>query len=256
MPQGVVPSRDDTLGFWRYMTIANFKVFVEGWLNRSAGSFTVGGFDFLLQAMNDARRAAQRDHVFELLRTQDCYLTTSAAGADWSTGCKTTPSGATAVLMRRIDTIWQYAPTTIGATTAYLPTARIPFDSSGDLKRNLPVVDTSFLTVNQPNLFIQTQFGYSVGTSLYVNGVNSGTATYKLFGVKWLDDLTGASTSDDPFLTYFTDWYRQATVMALNTYLKDSERFPIDVTLLTRAWESVKTFDGQIANMGEQANLE
>lgn len=238
------------------MTIANFKIFVEGWLNRTAGSFTIGGFDYLLQAMNDARRAAQRDHMFELLRTQDCYLTTSAAGAAWTTECKTTPGGATAVLMRRVDSVWQYSPTTISSTTVYLPTARIPFDTSGDLKRNLPVVDTQYLTVNQPNPFIQTQFAYAVGTKLYVNGVNSDTATYKLFGIRWLDDLTGASTEDDPFLTYFTDWYRMATVMALNTYLKDSERFAIDVSLLNRAWESVKAFDGQVANMGEQANLD
>lgn len=238
------------------MTIANFKTFVEGWLNRSAGSFTVSGFDMLLQAMNDARRAAQRDHMFELLRTQDCFLTTSAAGASWTTGCKTTPGGATAVLMRRVDSIWQYSSTVINSATVYIPTARVPFDTSGDLKRNLPVVDTAFQTVNQPNPFIQTQFGYAVGTQLYVNGVNSGTATYKLFGIRWLDDLDGASTTDDPFLTYFTDWYRMATVMALNTYLKDSERFAIDVSLLNRAWESVKAFDGQIANMGEQANLD
>lgn len=237
------------------MTIANFKVMVEAWLNRSTGSFTVNSFDCLLAAMNDARRAAQRDHDFELLRTQDCFLTTSAAGADWSTGCKTTPGGATAVLMKRIDSVWQYSTTTISASTAYLPTARVPFDTSGDLKRNLPVVDTAFLTVNQPNPFIQNQFAYAVGTKLYVNGVNTTTATYKLFGIKWSDDLTGAE-SPDIFLTYFTDWFRIATIAALNTYLKDSERFMIDVTMLNRSWEAVKQMDGTIANMGEQSNLD
>ena len=237
------------------MTIANFKTFVEAWLNRTTGSFTVGSFDCLLAAMNDARRAAQRDHDFELLRTQDSFLTTSAGGADWSTGCKATPGGATAQLMKRVDSVWQYSTTTIGATTVYLPTARVPFDTSGDLKRNLPVVDTAYLTVNQPNPFIQTQFAYSVGTKLCVNGVNSSTATYKLFGIAWLDDLAG-SESPDIFLTYFTDWFRMATVAALNTYLKDAERFAIDLTILDRAWQSVKQHDGTVANMGEQSNLD
>ena len=238
------------------MTIANFKTFVEGWLNRSAGSFTVGGFDFLLQAMNDARRAAQRDHDFELLRTQDCFITTSAAGASWSTGCKTTPGGATARLMKRIDSVWQYSTTTISAATAYLPTARIPFNTSGDLKRSLPVVDTQYVVINQPNPFVQQQFAYSVGTNLYITGINTSTSTVMLFGIKWADDLTGSDTTDDPFLTYFTDWYRIATVAALNTYLKDAERFPVDMAMLNRAWESVKQMDGTIANMGEQANLD
>lgn len=238
------------------MTIANFKLFVEGWLNRAAGSFTVGGFDFLLQAMNDARRAAQRDHDFELLRTQDCYLTTSALGADWSTGCKTTPGGATAILMKRIDSVWQYASGSDGTNSGYIVTARVPFDTSGDLKRNLPVVDTAFTTVNQPNPFIQTQFAYCVGTKMFMNGVNTSTATYKLFGIKFFDDLTSGSTTDDPWLTYFTDWYRMATVAALNTYLKDDQRFQIDMAMLNRAWSSVKQMDGVIANMGEQANLD
>jgi hypothetical protein len=237
------------------MTIANFKVMVEAWMNRSTGSFTVGSFDCLLAAMNDARRAAQRDHDFELLRTQEAYLTTSAGGADWATGCKTTPGGGTAQLMKRVDSVWQYAATSISGSTFYLPTARIPFDTSGDLKRNLPVVDTQFLTTNQPNPFVQTQFAYSVGTLLYVNGITTSTSVVKLFGIKYLDDLTGAE-SPDIFLTYFTDWFRIATIFNLNTYLKDSERFPIDVQMLTRTWESVKQMDGSISNMGEQSNLD
>lgn len=237
------------------MTISNFKTFVEGWLNRTSGSFTVGGFDYLLQAMNDARRAAQRAHVFELLRTEDAYLTTSAAGALWTTGCKTTPGGATAILMRRIDEIWQYAPGTIDGSTVYLRTARIMFNTSGDLKRELPVVDSRFpLIANQQTLWVQNLMGYAVGPKLFVTGTSTTSATYKLVGVQWLDDLTGAETPDI-FLTYFTDWFRMATVMALNTYLKDDERFAIDTTLLSAAWQSVKTFDGQVANMGEQANL-
>lgn len=238
------------------MTIANFKTFVEGWLNRSAGSFTVNGFDYLLQAMNDARRAAQRAHVFELLRTEDAYIATSAAGATWTTGCKTTPGGATSILMRRLDEIWQYSAGTIDSTTCYLRTARIQFNTSGDLKRELPVQNGNFpLIANQNQLWVQNMMGYAVGTKLYVTGTATTAANYKLVGIRWLDDLDSNSTEDDPFLTYFTDWYRMATVMALNTYLKDSERFAIDVTLLSRAWESVKTFDGQVANMGEQSNL-
>lgn len=236
------------------MTIANFKALVESWLNRTTGSFTIGTTDCLLAAMNDARRAAQRAHNFELLRTNGCFLATSATGAAWTTGCKTTPGGATAILMKRIDSIWQYATTTIGGSTVYLPTARIRFDTSGDLKRSLPVVDTGYYTVNQQTPFTQDMFGYVIGTNLYVTTVTTST-NLMLFGIQWMDDLTG-SESPDIFLTYFTDWFRIATVFFLNTYLKDNERFQIDEVQLAAAFKSMCAMDGDVANMGEVANLD
>lgn len=236
------------------MTIANFKAMVEAWLNRTAGSFTQNGVDNLLNAMNDARRMAMRDHDFELLRTGDCYLTCHSGGSDWSTGCTTTPAGGTAQLMKRVDSIWQYGSQVIGATTYYIPTARIPFNTQGDLKRNLPVINMQFLTINQVNPFTQDVFGYAVGTKMFITGTPS-AANYKLYGIKWLDDLTG-SESPDIFLTYFTDWFRVATVFCLNTYLKDAERFQIDVVSMNRSFASVCQMDGTIANMGEQANLD
>lgn len=223
-------------------------------MNRTAGSFTVGTQDNLLNAMNDARRAAQRAHNFELLRTGDAYLTTSSGGAPWTTGCKTTPGGGTAILMKRIDSVWQYSSTVISSTTYYIPTARVPFDTSGDLKRNLPVVNTAYLTVNQQTPFVTAQFAYVVGINLFCTAI-PGTATYKLYGIQWMDDLTG-SEGPDIFLTYFTDWFRIATIFFLNTYLKDNERFPIDAQVLSAAFKSMTQMDGDVANMGEQANLD
>lgn len=236
------------------MTIANFKLMIESWLNRNTGSFTQNGVDNLLNAMNDARRMAMRDHDFELLRTGDCYISTHAGGADWSTGCFTTPALSVQQKMKRIDSIWQFSTMNVGASAYYVPTARIPFNTQGDLKRDLPVVDMQFLTINQPQPFVPIVYGYAVGTTLFVTGITS-AATYKLYGIKWLDDLTG-SESPDIFLTYFTDWFRTATVFCLNNYLKDSERFNIDVSSMSRAWSSVCQMDGTIANMGEQSNLD
>lgn len=236
-------------------TITAFKQQVANMMNRTLASLnSVNSQDMLLMAMNDARRQAQRDHEFELHRTEDAYLSTHLGGVNWMTGCKTTPGGATAQLMKRVDEVWLYSPYTIGATTYYPRTTRIPFDYTGQFKRNLPMIVDRVTTTQAASITQQNIFAYANGTQLFISA--SGTLTpYKLVGIKFLDDLTG-SEDPDVFLTYFTDWFRYATISALNVYLKDSERFPIDATILARLWQSVKTLDGTIANMGESVNLE
>lgn len=234
------------------MTISNFKSMVAAYVNRSTSALTVNSQDLLLQAMNDARRQAQREHAFELLRTEDAYLSTSVAGGLWATGCKTTPGGATAILMRRVDEVWNYTTAT-SPSTNYPRTTRIDFSYSGQFKRELPTANLR-VTVPSQDYTVQNQFAYVIGTKLYVTTVTTATI-YKLVGIEFLDDLTG-SESPDIFLTYYTDWFKYATIAALNVYLKDSERFPIDAALMERMWTSVKNHDGSIANMGESISLD
>lgn len=236
-------------------TIAHFKQTVANMMNRSLASLnSVNSEDMLLMAMNDARMAAQRSHEFELLRTEDAYLSTHLGGANWMTGCKTVPSGSTALLMKRIDSVWNYSAYVVGASTYYARTTRVPFDYSGRFNRELSIVDRQFNPNQSSSVTAMDQFAYATGDQLFVTTISTATP-YKLVGIKFLDDLTGAE-SPDVFLTYFTDWFRYATIAALNVYLKDSERFPIDTTVLANLWQSVKTLDGTIANMGESVNLD
>ena len=238
------------------MTLANFKSLVAGYVNRTAASLTsVNSQDILLDSINTARRAAQRDHTFELNRFEDAYLTTSAAGAAWTTGCKTTPGGATAVLMRRVDEVWNYSTATIGATTYYPRTTRIDFSYSGQFKREMVTVSNNQSVSSPQDYYVQNKFAYATGVNLYVTTVVDATETYKLVGIKWLDDLADGDAADI-FLTYYTDWLKWATLAQLNVYLKDNERFPVDMQVMNRAWESVKQHDGSISNMGESTSLD
>ncbi len=240
------------------MTLANFKTMVASYVNRPDLT-SVNGQDLILLALNDARRQAQRDHMFELNRTEDCFLSTSARGANWMTGCKTTPGGATAIEMVRIDEVWNFATQTVAGGTAYLRTwPTIPFDYSGRFKRDLnwqgyPTNQVVVTGANQAVLN-DAKFAYCVGTQLYVTTVMAAT-NFKLVGIKLLSDLADGD-APDIFLTYYSDWLKVATVQALNFYLKDGERFGIDMNELTRLWTSVKQHDGTIANMGESANLD
>lgn len=220
-------------------------------MNRTATSLTsVASQDMMLAAMNNARRAAQRDYAFELFR-KDCFLATSIAGANWLTGCKTTPGGATAQLMRRIDSVWQYST---DSSSNYIRVQRIDLGNVNDYKRELPVnMGTVGQLATNPTT-CQRPFAYLEGQSLKVTTFGSSTI-FLLNGIAWLDDLTGSET-DDPFMLYFTDWLLWATIIQLNLYLKDSERFPVDIPTVDRLWKNVKEFDGQIANAGDGANLD
>lgn len=235
------------------MTLAAFKDMVAGYMNRTVASFNNGTTDFLLQAMNDARRAAQRGHDFELNRTEEAYLSTSSNGANWMTGAKTTPSGATAILMKRIDEVWRYGTTTVAGGTAYPRTSAYDFSYSRALRRELPSISRQSLAYVE-GTGSATTLAYANGPLLYITNANSATIV-KLVGIKFLDDLADGATPDI-FLTYFTDWLKFATIGALNVYLKDGERFPIDATITETMWQSVKTFDGTIANMGESVDLD
>ena len=236
------------------MTLANFKSMIAAYVTRASGSLTsVNSQDILLQAINDARRAAQRDHNFELNRTEDAYLSTHLGGAAWTTAAKTTPGGATACLLKRVDEVWNYTSKAVGATTYYPRTSRIDFSYTGQFKRELPTVDNNMVT-DPSSYAVQNKFAYVVGPNLFVTTVETATI-YKLVGIKWLDDLADGD-SPDIFLTFFVDWLKWGTIAALNMYLKDSDRFPLDVTVMSRAWESVKTMDGTIANMGDSTSLD
>ena len=237
------------------MTIANFKTLVAAYLKRQVSDFSVGGQDVLLLAMNDARRDAQLAHEFELLRTEDAYLSTHLGGADWTNGCKTTPGGGTTVLLKRVDEVWNYGTTAVGSTTYYPRTTRIPFGYTGDFRRQLPPVDRILVTNQvQQNFSTQIQFAYTNGTNLFVTTVAQPTI-FKLVGIRYLDDLTGSETPDI-FLTFFVNWFKLATIAALNVYLSAADRFQIDQKLMDDAWQKVKFFDGSVANMGEAAGLD
>lgn len=240
------------------MTITNFKNWVYGYINRSSSLFTTtegGSVDQVLYAMNSARRAAQRTYAFELLR-RDAFLATSEVGANWQTGAKSTPGGATAVLMRRIDSVWNYSATSVTAGTIYPRTSRIRFlPNPGEFKNDVSV-DPGALSLDTAtsSVLARPKFAYLNGSTLCITTVSTSTNVL-INGISFLDDLAG-SEDPDIFLTYFTDWFFWATLIQLNQFLKDDQRVPIDLSFVERLWLTVKQMDGDIANSGDMAMME
>jgi len=221
------------------MTYANFKDSVISYLNRSAAVVVTGGnVDLVLLAMNDARRAAQREYSFEMNATQ-AFVQLSMLGKSLMTDFRTAPSGTTVTMVKRIDALWEYTTTTIASTTVYYPTQSIELRRKHALRDHVPS-DPNAAALTAPTI---STFAYLQGQKLF--HTNLTTQTWVLADVIEFQGDHKGGTVEDIWLLYFTDWLRMATLASLNLWLKDNERTAIDQALLGGLWQSVKKFDAE-----------
>lgn len=232
------------------MTYANFKDVVSGYLNRTAAAVvSAGAQDLILDAMNNARRDAQRRYAFEGNATQ-AFFSLSMIPKSMLTDFKTTPALSTTTVVKRIDAIYEYASTAVGATTVYYPVRKI------ELRRRMAVgtfvpMDPSATALTSP---VISEFAYIQGVN--VTHTNLTTATTVLADViEFLPEHVGGAV-EDIFLTYYTDWLKFATLANLNIWLKDKERTPIDQVIISNLWESVKSHDAQQAASTDDLSLD
>ena len=232
------------------MTYANFKDQVVSYMNRAAAAVvTVGAQDLVLAAMNDARRWAQREYAFDGNATQ-AFVSLSMISKSLLTDFYTTPALSTAVAVKRVDALYEYASTTVGATTVYYPTLQIELRRRNAIRPYIPA-DPLATALSAPSL---STFAYVHGTT--IAHTNLTTATVVMADViKFMADHAGDST-EDIWLTYYTDWLKFATLANLNIWLKDSERTVIDQNLVATLWASVKRHDAQQAVSTDDLSLD
>jgi hypothetical protein len=227
------------------MTYADFKTTVLSYANRSSAVFTSGSLDYVLAAMNDARRAAQREYTFTLNR-RTAFAQLSLAPCSLLTDFDTTPASGTLCVVKQVDAIFNYGTANVGATAYYYRTEKVLFQrhSAFDTLQFAPETLGGTPTIVSGVLAQSKQFAYIQGTGLVHSTLTTPT-WYLCDVVEWLADHAG-DTTQDIFLTYFADWLKYATLMNLNQFLKDGERFPIDSAFVGRLWESVKQYDSQM----------
>lgn len=232
------------------MTYANFKTTVLGYVARASGTFTSGSLDYVLAAMNDARRAAQRQYTFNLNRST-AFAQMSLAPTSMLTDFDVLPTGGTLKVVKQIDAVWEYSSESVSGTTRYYRLNKIPFFRHSVFEQELDWSPSVFGGTTQTNGQLRSakQFVYMQGVNVFHSTLT--TPTWFMFDViEWLADHDGGS-GEDIFLTYFVDWLKYATILNMNQYLQASERFPIDAAFMERLWTSVKQFDSQQgASMG------
>lgn len=232
------------------MTYAVFKDVVASYLNRSAASVvSTASVDMILDAMNNARRFAQRTYTFEGNATQ-AFVSLSMIPKSMLTDFKTTPALSTTVVVRRIDAVWEYSTATVGATTVYYPTKKI------ELRRRLAVGAYVPANPNDTSLSspLMSSFAYVHGVNIAHTNLTAAT-TVLADVIPMIADHDGGA-GEDIFLTYYSDWLKFATLASLNVWLKDSERTPIDQMVINQLWESVKQFDTQQAISTDDLSLD
>lgn len=238
------------------MTYANFKTAVLSYINRSSTVFTVSGTDYVLTAMNDARRDAQRRYTFNMLRKQ-AFAQFSLAPCDMLADFDTTPVSTTAQLVKQVEAVFEYGEASVSGTTRYYRTNRVPFHRQSVFETELPVSSTAFgtaLSTSASTLGPLGSFIYQQGTSLYHSLLTTPT-WFMCDIVAWLDDHDGGA-SQDIFLTYHTDWLKWATLVNLNAYLKDTEQIQVSARLLSNSWDSVMQYDSQQGASSGALNLD
>lgn len=231
------------------MLYSVFKDQVLSYLNRAAAAVvTDAAADLVLVAMNDARRWAQRQYNFSMLE-QPVFVNLSMLPKSMLTDFTVTPGGAV-IVVKRVDSLWEYGTTTISATTAYYPTKGIPLRRRMSLKQQVPLDPDSTALANPTG----NDFAYIQGTNIAHTNLTTVTSVMA-DAVVMLAEHAG-DTVQDIFLTYHIDWLRWMTLASLNVWLKDTERTPIDVNLLQNSWDGVKQFDANQAVSTDDLSLD
>lgn len=232
------------------MTYANFKDSVVSYMNRTAAAVvTAGSIDLVLQAMNDARRWAQREYNFEGNATQ-AFVSLSMVPKSMLTDFKTTPALNTTVVAKRVDALYEYGATTVGATTVYYPTRRIELRRRSAIVPFVPA-DPQATALTSP---AQSSFAYVHGVNIAHTNLTTAT-TVMADIIEFMGDHAGGAV-EDIFLIYYTDWLKWATLANLNVWLKDSERTVIDQNLVSTTWASVKRHDAQQSYSTDDLSLD
>ena len=228
------------------MTYANFKTMVLSYMNRSSAVLTSGSLDYVLLAMNDARRAAQREYTFNLLRTT-AFANCSLAPVSLLTDFDTDDTAGTLRVVKQIDAVYEYSTASVSGTTRYYRLNKVPFFRQSVFEQELAISPTYAGGVrNNPvpgSLQAAKQFIYQQGTNVHHSTLS--TPAWFMFDVIYWDADHAGGAVEDVWLTYFVDWLKWATILQLNQYLKDTERFPVDAQFVAQLWEGVKQFDAQ-----------
>lgn len=208
------------------MTFVNFKSLVAAYLNRKVSDFTVNGVDVIGDAVNDAKRVAQREHDFVKNRAMG-FITLTKSGVEISS-FKATPGGS-ALSVKKLLSVWLY-DTTDGV---YTRKAQMEPLASSELGYMLPgSVVGGFVTSAQ----LTAQYFYQVGTKVYCTGADSIDVMCEV--VITQPDYASDS-AEDFFLTDYKDWMLLKTVEQLNFFLKEDQRVQISQGAMAARWDSV-----------------
>jgi hypothetical protein len=228
------------------MVFSDFQAYVAAYINRPLSSFMIlptSGVSILTQAINDAKRAAQREFDFKQQQARG-FISTSAFGADLSlTTVDPTATPPSYVNVMYVISAWRYATIATGPTTYdYIRTQKYNFMVERDLRNIIPA---RMDALREPNTLpiSYKQRVYVRGTTIYLTGIPNPITTGAPVNIwidvmSWLPDYVNP-TDTDFFITLYTDWFVIKVIQQLNFYLKEDQRIQISANIVLDKWNSV-----------------
>ena len=204
----------------------------------------------LTQAINDAKRAAQREFDFRLSQVRG-FINTSAFGNSLTnTTVDPTAISPTYINVLSVISAWRYATIATGPTTNdYIRTQKYNFIVERDLRNFIP---PRMDALKEPNILPVSykQRVYVKGNTIYCTGIPNpvtvgGQVSIWIDVIQWLPDYVNPTDSDF-FITLYTDWFVLKVIQQLNFYLKEDQRIQISAAIVAEKWNSVLALENRV----------
>lgn len=207
---------------------------VLGCVSRAQSSFATGNQNFVDTAINNSLIYAQRRCDFEWCKGEvsvDCNPFGNIITATDTEGQQ--------VMIKRILKAFGVKQPQVGLGTS------IPY-----LSRVSQIADDTTGKASSCHCSCSGNRVVHEGRKVFHMPEIKGPHKLYFYAVKWLPRLV--KPEDTNFLLDFAfDYIMYKSILELNHYIKEDERFRVSSTLLTEAWESLLTWDAHLVSMTE-----
>lgn len=222
------------------MTILQFEEVIKAYITRQGSSLMTGDNQSLLRvAVNNAKIYAQRTVDFNFLK-DSVYIDCNPRGSIL-TGMKL-ESDNSAVKIKNLKKAYKLIPN----GQAKIP---IKYVSQAYLAEAIQKRGDLCQVSNEDSRQGLNVFDYAVqhGTSIYQYPTPN--VSYRLYfdAVIWIAPYA-ADGDTDFFLEYCVDFLMYRTLVELNYFIKEDERFDISQQLLTDAWNSMLNWNDSLVS--------
>lgn len=248
------------------MTLSTFRTLLAAYMQRDETTFTIGGINLLTQAINMARKWAERQHNFEMNRcsgriaavhyTDGALLSTMELWPATNPVTSISPKNIERAYLGFSDGSGEF-PVDLMSRDQHVERLKRHYEQtvSTDPRKTVPASMVSFFSVvrHAEKVYITPPDTTALG----------GTTVAVYFDVvRWMVDydvtVTDANSASTDFLmTYCPDFLMFKTIEILNFFLKEDQRIKISDEQVEKAWNSVVNWDSSvILNASNDANLD
>lgn len=223
------------------MNFVEVKKTVAAYLSRPTSVFVVDGVDLLSNAINLARKHAEKLIDFEFNKARAKLPSVSVStGALFSS---IVDLDGNPIRTKGIERAWvtdsslaRRQPLEILSSNAWESRLARRFDQTD------PRLDPPSREIASPTLILHGDRLYVEPSTMYGTGT---TVDLRLHVVKWLPDYS-ADGDTDFILDIGAEWIIYRSIQQLNFHLKEDQRLELQAQVVADAWESLRRWNNSV----------